>query len=53
MITMNAQGDIVDQARSAGADISDGPGFVQAMYLMDRAWSAAPQRWAIRTSGRR
>ncbi|WP_219996098.1 ABC transporter substrate-binding protein [Nocardioides humi] len=37
-VDMNSQGDIVSQARKAGGvDIAEGPGFVQALFLMDRA----------------
>ncbi|MET0449661.1 MAG: ABC transporter substrate-binding protein [Aeromicrobium sp.] len=35
-VDMNATGPLADQAKSAGATVVEGPGFVQAMYLMDR-----------------
>jgi len=39
-VDMNATGPLSDQAKSAGADVIEGPGFVQAVYLMDRGGEA-------------
>lgn len=41
-VDMNAQGNIIEQARSSGVDITQGPGFAQAVFLLDRAGEVTP-----------
>jgi peptide/nickel transport system substrate-binding protein len=41
-VDMNADGDQIKQADSAGIDVIDGPGHVQAMFIMDRAGDVQP-----------